>query len=177
METAALLLGVTDTTPLPIPLNTHLSDDVWQGTLRHVILTGVDLAEDCQAKTVEMVSVHNLATSIEKTNMSTIKRRTFLKSSAIAVGITVIPSSAAYTQGKSAATSYAANERLNIAGIGVGGRGGSHVESAFGENLVAVCDASQGVLDDCLRHVANTYKERKIPLAPQVVRRLSRDVR
>ncbi|MGO8744957.1 MAG: Gfo/Idh/MocA family oxidoreductase [Thermoguttaceae bacterium] len=94
--------------------------------------------------------------------MSTIKRRTFLKSSAIAVGMTVIPSSAAYTQGKSAATSYAANERLNIAGIGVGGRGGSHVESAFGENLVAVCDASQGVLDDCLRHVANTYKERKI---------------
>ena len=92
--------------------------------------------------------------------MNTIKRRTFLKSSAIAVGMTVIPSSAAYAQGKSAATSYSANEKLNIAGIGVGGRGGSHFESSFSENLVAICDASQNVLNGCLRRVEENNKDR-----------------
>ena len=32
----------------------------------------------------------------------------------------------------------ASNSRLNIAGIGVGGRGGAHVEAFLNENLVAV---------------------------------------
>ena len=75
--------------------------------------------------------------------MPTIQRRRFLKSCAVAAGVTVIPSRLVYAQGKSAATSYAANEKLNIAGIGVGGQGGSHVGPSLRENLVAVCDASR----------------------------------
>ena len=72
--------------------------------------------------------------------MSTIKRRAFLKSSAIAVGMTVIPSSAAYAQGKSAATSYAANEKLNIGIIGSTGRGAANLGGVAHENIVAMCD-------------------------------------
>ena len=52
------------------------------------------------------------------------------------------------------------NAKLNIAGIGVGGRGGSHVISALGENLVAVCDVVEGTLDGCLKRVDKTYRER-----------------
>ncbi|MCU0874338.1 MAG: Gfo/Idh/MocA family oxidoreductase, partial [Pirellulaceae bacterium] len=91
--------------------------------------------------------------------MSRLSRRMFLKSSTIAAGLTVIPWRPAYPQGQSAATSYAANERLNIAGIGVGGRGGGHVEPSLQENLVAVCDTSQGAVDGCLRHAERFYKD------------------
>jgi len=65
--------------------------------------------------------------------MRAIKRRELLRASVLAAGMTIIPSRLVYGQKKggqrrkSAATSYAANERLNIAGIGVGGRGGEHV--------------------------------------------------
>lgn len=48
------------------------------------------------------------------------------------------------------AWSYQANERLNIALIGLGARGGSsHVKSfpRIGENLVALCDVNQAQLD------------------------------
>lgn len=91
--------------------------------------------------------------------MSRLSRRSFLKSSTIAAGLTVIPWRATYAAGQSAATSYAANERLNIAGIGVGGRGGAHVDSSTRENLVAICDTSQGTLDGCLGRVARLHKE------------------
>ena len=91
--------------------------------------------------------------------MSRLSRRMFLKSSTIAAGLTVIPWRPTYPQGQSAATSYAANEKLNIAGIGVGGRGGGHVEPSLHENLVAVCDTSQGAVDGCLRHAERFYKD------------------
>ena len=101
--------------------------------------------------------------------MPSIRRREFLKSCAVAAGVTVIPSRAVYAQGKSAATSFAANEKLNIAGIGVGGRGGAHVDPSLQENLVAICDASEGAMQGCLGHVERTYKEQKVtkPLPKQ----------
>lgn len=39
-----------------------------------------------------------------------------------------------------------ANEKLNIANIGVGGRGGAHLGAAGGQNLVAICDIDEGRL-------------------------------
>lgn len=90
------------------------------------------------------------------------KRRDFLKSSAVATGLTIIPWQATYGQAKSAATSYAANEKLNIAGIGVGGQGGTHVEPSLRENLVAVCDTSEGSLKGCLGRVEKLYKEKNV---------------
>jgi predicted dehydrogenase len=52
--------------------------------------------------------------------------------------------------------------KLNIAGIGVGGRGGAHVESALSENLVAVCDVVEGTREGCLRRVERRQKERNL---------------
>jgi len=53
----------------------------------------------------------------------------------------------------------APNSKLNIAGVGVGGRGGAHVESSMNENLVAVCDAVESSLHGALGHAENYYKE------------------
>ena len=39
------------------------------------------------------------------------------------------------------------NEKLNIAVIGVGGRGGSNLHDVSSENIVALCDVSQSALD------------------------------
>lgn len=38
------------------------------------------------------------------------------------------------------------NSKLNIAGIGVGGRGAGNVDKAAGENIVAICDIDAGYL-------------------------------
>jgi hypothetical protein len=53
------------------------------------------------------------------------------------------------------------NSKLNIAGIGVSGRGGAHVVPSLAENLVAVCDVVEGSVNGCLRRVETFYKEQK----------------
>ena len=47
---------------------------------------------------------------------------------------------------------FAANEKLNVAGIGVAGRGGDDVRGVASENLVALCD-----VDDL--HAAKTFQQ------------------
>ena len=54
------------------------------------------------------------------------------------------------------------NSKLNIAGIGVGGRGGAHVESSLDENLVAVCDAVDGTVNGCLGRVEKHNKDHQL---------------
>ena len=69
-----------------------------------------------------------------------LKRRTFLKTTAAAAGLTVLG-------GSFRSAAYAANEKLNCACIGAAGRGGVHVEvAARAENLVALCDVDEGRL-------------------------------
>ncbi len=51
-----------------------------------------------------------------------------------------------------------AHEKLNLAGIGVGGRGGSDVFGCASENFVALCDVDE-------RRAANTFK--RLPKAKQ----------
>ncbi|MCA9248147.1 MAG: Gfo/Idh/MocA family oxidoreductase [Planctomycetales bacterium] len=63
-----------------------------------------------------------------------LNRRTMLKSSALATaGVWV-------AGGTRAAESKSANEKLNIAVIGIGGRGGANLGGVSGENIVALCD-------------------------------------
>ncbi len=63
-------------------------------------------------------------------------RRTFLKTSAVA--------SAGYWLGTaSTAQSASPNEKLNVACIGVGGRGSANVGGVSGENIVAMCDVDE----------------------------------
>ncbi|PIY41130.1 MAG: oxidoreductase [Armatimonadetes bacterium CG_4_10_14_3_um_filter_66_18] len=54
------------------------------------------------------------------------------------------------------------NEKLNIACIGIGGRGGAHVGPALDENLVAICDVTDGRLQGCLGSIDKTYREHEI---------------
>lgn len=54
------------------------------------------------------------------------------------------------------------NSKLNIAGIGVGGRGGAHVEAFLGENMVAVCDTVEGAVNGCLGRIDKYNKDNKL---------------
>jgi len=76
-----------------------------------------------------------------------ISRRDFVGGSAAAVAaFTIVPS---YVLGRNGDTPP--SEKLNIAGIGVGGMGGNNVNAASGENIVALCD-----VDD--NYAAGTFK-------------------
>jgi predicted dehydrogenase len=66
-----------------------------------------------------------------------ISRRQMLRTSAVAAGVWTMTGKLSPGQENSP------NERLNIAGIGVGGRGADNVRGVAGENLVALCDVDQ----------------------------------
>jgi hypothetical protein len=70
-------------------------------------------------------------------NTKKINRRIFLKQSAvIGAGVTVLKSGIL-------AAGQSPNEKLNIAVIGVGGRGGGNMNSVKSENIVALCDVNE----------------------------------
>ena len=79
-----------------------------------------------------------------------VTRRMFLKGTAAAAGLTVLG-------GSSRAGAYEANQKLNCANIGVGGRGGGHLGPAASENLVAICDVDANTLAG----VAKKYPQAK----------------
>src|SRR6478672_5038392 len=52
------------------------------------------------------------------------------------------------------------NNKLNIAIIGAGGRGGSNLESVSSENIVALCDVNSRNLDRASAKHSNAWKEK-----------------
>ena len=69
--------------------------------------------------------------------MKNISRRNFLKSGAVAAaGLTIVPGT---VMGK-AFGHTAPSDKLNIAGIGVGGMGRRNLANMKTENIVALCD-------------------------------------
>jgi predicted dehydrogenase len=71
-----------------------------------------------------------------QTSQSSVTRRQFLQNAAFAAaGFTIVRSSVLGLNG-----STTPNEKLNIAGIGVGGQGGSDIDQMKSENIVALCD-------------------------------------
>jgi len=69
-------------------------------------------------------------------------RRNFLRNTALAgAGLVILSNSRS-------AYSYAANEKLNVAGIGTGGRGTQLVQEVVreGDNIIALCDVEQSRL-------------------------------
>ncbi|MDR1808968.1 MAG: Gfo/Idh/MocA family oxidoreductase [Prevotella sp.] len=65
-------------------------------------------------------------------------RRNFLKNSAVlTAGLTIMPS---HVLGKGISGKAAPSDKLNIAGIGVGGRGAGVLNGLTSENIVALCD-------------------------------------
>ncbi len=66
-----------------------------------------------------------------------ISRRDMLRTAAVAAGVWTTAGS--WTQ----AQSISPNEKLNIAGIGIGGRGAADVHGIAHENIVALCDVDE----------------------------------
>ena len=78
------------------------------------------------------------------TGAHTMSRRNFLHASALAAG--------AVTAGlPRAARGAGPNEKLNIAVIGVGGRGGGNLEAVSSENIVALCDVNAKALAEAAK--------------------------
>ena len=90
---------------------------------------------------------------------SRFNRRTFVKNSALAAGLAA---GTAWQGAPYVLADPSPNSRLNIAGIGVGGRGGSHVTSSLAHNLVAICDVSDNTIKGCLGRIEKNYRENKI---------------
>lgn len=66
-----------------------------------------------------------------------ISRRDFLKQASLGLaGLTIVPSSVL----GSAVGKVAPSDKLNIAGIGIGGRGAAVIKECVGQNIVALCD-------------------------------------
>ena len=79
-------------------------------------------------------------------------RREFLRNSSMAgvgmwIGNTVI------------ASPRSPAEKLNVACIGVGGKGASDMGACRGENIVAICDTDRGRLDNAGNRVAKNAKK------------------
>jgi len=75
---------------------------------------------------------------------SALRRREFLGGAAGVAAATVIPRHVLGAPGEPSA-----NNRLNVAGVGVGGMGSGDVRRVPGENVVAICDVDA-------RHVARS---------------------
>ncbi|MGI8965440.1 MAG: Gfo/Idh/MocA family protein, partial [Limisphaerales bacterium] len=74
-----------------------------------------------------------------------LNRRRFIYYSALAASATALPNSFLYS---APAPAKSANEKLNIASIGVGGKGASDLEGAAeGQNIVALCDVDEETLN------------------------------
>ena len=82
------------------------------------------------------IAAHN-ATSDTSTPTPAVSRRQFLKSTAVAgAGLTILPSGVL-------AGPDAPSSKLNVALIGVGGRGRAHFGAVKGDNVVALCDVNE----------------------------------
>ncbi|MDL2322798.1 Gfo/Idh/MocA family oxidoreductase [Bacteroidales bacterium OttesenSCG-928-A17] len=69
---------------------------------------------------------------------SKMTRRSFLqKSGAAAIGMTIIPSVA---MGKSVSGVTAPSDKMNIAAVGIGGRGAGVIKGVSSQNIVGLCD-------------------------------------
>jgi hypothetical protein len=84
----------------------------------------------------------------EDTKKTKISRRQFIGSAATAAaGLTILPSKGLAGLGKAAPS-----DKLNIAGVGVGGMGRANLRNMASENIVALCDVdwkySQACFDD-----------------------------
>lgn len=82
----------------------------------------------------------NTNTDMEQDNLNKqsngVSRRKFIAtSSAAAAGLTILPSNVIAGLGHKAPS-----DKLNIAGVGIGGRGGGVIKAVRDENIVALCD-------------------------------------
>lgn len=75
-----------------------------------------------------------------------ISRRNLMSTAAAAAAFTIVPRSVLGEAGN-----VPPSEKLNVAGVGVGGRGAGDLDEVASENVVALCDVDDG-------YAANTFK-------------------
>ena len=84
-----------------------------------------------------------------------IERRSFIKSTtALAAGFTIIPS---HVMGNKLGYK-APSDKLNIAGIGIGGKGRVNLNAMKSENIVALCDIDWKYAQDCFNDFPNARR-------------------
>ncbi|HIQ20441.1 MAG TPA: Gfo/Idh/MocA family oxidoreductase [Planctomycetes bacterium] len=89
-------------------------------------------------------------------NIGKLTRRAFAgRLIAAGASITVVPRCAVAGSGGTAP-----NDRLNIAGIGVGGRGRANLEAVKSENIVALCDVDTRIAADTLKRFPSAQRFR-----------------
>ena len=102
---------------------------------------------------------------MKKMPTNEITRRGLLGAAAAgAAAMTILPSSVIGAPGK-----MAPSDKLNIAGIGVGGMGGANVRNVSSQNIVALCDVDQRHARGTIRRYpkAKLYKDFRVMLAKQ----------
>ena len=83
-----------------------------------------------------------------------LSRRRFLTNTALAAaGITILPSNVISGLGHKAPS-----DKLNIAGVGVGGRGFGVLKAMESENIVALCDVDWKYAKNCFNHFPKAKK-------------------
>jgi predicted dehydrogenase len=95
----------------------------------------------------------------------TVSRRRFIETTAAAVaGFSIIPSRAVSGLGH-----IAPSDKLNIAGIGVGGKGVVNLRNMPGQNIVALCDVDWDYADKVFKAYpdAKRYKDFRVMLEQQ----------
>jgi predicted dehydrogenase len=94
------------------------------------------------------------ATSADTSASGKIARRDFLAGTALAaVGLTIVPRHVLGGPGHTAPS-----DRLNIAGIGVGGMGKANIRALASENIVALCDVDWAYTDKGFRNMFDLGK-------------------
>lgn len=88
-----------------------------------------------------------------------ISRREFLKATTVASAFVIVPR---HVLGGPAHTPP--SEKLNIAGIGVGGMGGSNLRQCESENIVALCDVDSNYAAKTFKRYpkAKVYKDYRV---------------
>jgi predicted dehydrogenase len=97
--------------------------------------------------------------------MNTVSRRTFIGNAATTVaGFTILPSNVIAGLGH-----QSPGDKLNIAGIGVGGHGYVNLRNMETENIVALCDVDWDYADNSFKrwHSAKQYKDYRVMLEEQ----------
>ncbi len=83
-----------------------------------------------------------------------LSRRKFVRNSSVALaGFSILPSHVVSGLGH-----ITPNEKLNIAGIGVGGMGRSNLRNITGQNIVALCDVDWKYAAECFNDYPNARK-------------------
>ena len=97
-----------------------------------------------------MSKVIDMSSASEKMKMN---RRDFLLSSTAAAAFTIVPRHVLGGPGYTPPS-----EKLNIAGIGVGGKGGGDIGAVNSENIVALCDVDEKQAGETFKKYPNAKK-------------------